>query len=183
MSGGFTMGVEAAEARVLLLNIASRINSIAPVLQTVGEDIVERTKHRFDTSTDPEGKPWKPNSASTLAMLSGRLAGVKSNVKKNGSLNAKGQRALTSKKPLIGESQDLRRQFTISVAGNVLTIGSTPPYAAIQQFGGKTGANSWIPGKSIPARPFLPIRPDGSIYPQENALILQALNAHLAQKR
>ena len=180
MSGGFTMGVEAAEARVLLLNIASRINSIGPVMQTIGEDILERTKHRFDTSTDPEGKPWKPNSASTLAMLSGRLAGVKSNVKKNGSLNAKGQRALASKKPLIGESQDLRRQFTISVAGNVLTIGSTPLYAAIQQFGGRAGHGLAV---TIPARPFLPVRPDGSIYPKDNALILQALNAHLAQKR
>lgn len=172
----FSIEIQDKAVKSALQTLAARVNSMEPVLQTLGEGIVERTKRRFDTSTAPDGQPWKPNSTSTLAMLSNRLAGSKSNVKKDGSLNAKGSRALANKKPLIGESQDLRRQILASVTGNTLTIRSTPKYAAIQQFGGKAGKGHKV---TIPARPFLPVKPDGTLYPEEQAQTLKAINAYL----
>lgn len=172
----FTITVKDEGIQAALKALSARINNMAPVLQTIGEGIVERTKHRFDTSTAPDGTPWKPNSAATLAMLSARLSGQKSKTKKDGSLNAAGQRSMGSKRPLIGESKDLRRQFTISVINGTLTVGSTPKYAAIQQFGGKAGRGKKV---TIPARPFLPIRPNGTLYPDEQAAILKALNEYL----
>ena len=39
------------------------------------------------------------------------------------------------------------------------TIGSNKVYAAIHQFGGVTSPKSMIPGKTIPARPYLPFNP------------------------
>lgn len=39
---------------------------------------------------------------------------------------------------------------------NFARIGSNKPYAAMQFFGGTTSPNSMIPGKKIPARPYLP---------------------------
>lgn len=174
----FTIEVQDEPAHALLRKLASRVDNMQPVLQTLGEGIVERTKRRFETSTDPDGQPWKPNSAATLNMLSARLAGVKSNVKKDGSLNAKGSRALANKKPLIGESGDLRRQIVAIAAGNALTVSSTPVYAAIHQFGGNAGKGHKT---VIPARPFLPIKQDGSLYPQEQTLILDALNSYLME--
>lgn len=172
----FTITVKDEGVRGALQALAARVHDMAPVLDTIGTGIIERTKRRFDTSTAPDGTAWAPNSAATLAMLSERLAGSKSNVKKNGSLNAKGQRALAGKKPLIGESKDLRTQFHSLVVGNTLTVSSSPVYAAIQQFGGKAGRGRKV---TIPARPFLPIFPDGSLYPQEKAEILQSLNDYL----
>jgi len=172
----FTITVDDKAVQAKLKALSARAFNMDAVLQTIGEGIVERTKRRFETSTDPAGQPWKPNSAATLAMLADRLSGQKSKVKKDGSLNAAGLRAYANKKPLIGESQDLRRQFTISVRGGTLTIGSTPVYAAIQQFGGKAGRGRKV---TIPARPFLPIHRDGTLYPADQAEIIRALNAYL----
>lgn len=172
----FTITVKDEGVRGALQALAARVDDMAPVLDTIGTGIIERTKRRFDTSTAPDGTTWAPNSAATLAMLSERLAGSKSNVKKNGSLNAKGERALAGKKPLIGESKNLRTQFHSLVIENTLTVSSTPLYAAIQQFGGKAGRGHKV---TIPARPFLPIHQDGSLYPDEQALVLQALNDFL----
>lgn len=72
-----------------------------PVLKALGDDIIARTQRRFDTSTTPDGAPWRPNSAyGHLGMLSSRIAGVKSNARKNGGLNKRGRAQLTNKKPL-----------------------------------------------------------------------------------
>ena len=49
-------------------------------------------------------------------------------------------------------------------------------YAAIHQFGGKAGRGRKV---TIPARPFLPVKSDGSIYPAEQAEIIKALNEYL----
>jgi phage gpG-like protein len=177
----FTIDVKDQGVQSALQALAARVSNMDPVLQTLGERIVERTKRRFETSTGPDGVKWEGNKPSTMAMFAGRLSGHKGKVKKDGSLNASGLRAYLNKKPLIGESQELRKQFTISASNGVLTVGSTMKYAAIQQFGGITGAKSWIPGKNIPARPFLPVRSDGSLYPQEQSEILEAINAYLAE--
>lgn len=174
----FTIEVKDQAVQDLLARLAGRAGGLSPVLAAIGSDITERTKRRFETSSGPDGAPWAPNSAATLGMLSARLGGQKSKVKKDGSLNARGQRALANKKPLI-DSGDLRRQIEPRVLGNTLTVVANQRYAAIQQFGGTTGAASWIPGKKIPARPFLPVRLDGTLYPQEQALVLQALNDFL----
>ncbi len=175
----FTVNVQDQGVQAALQALSQRVHNLAPVLTAIGDSITERTKRRFETSLAPDGTPWESNSAATLAMLAGRLGGQKSKVRKDGSLNASGQRSLVNKKPLIGESQDLRRQIVPSVSGNALTVRSTPAYAAIQQFGGITSARSMIPGKAIPARPFLPVRLDGALYPREQALVRQALNDFL----
>lgn len=174
----FNITVKDEGVQSALKALAARVSNLNPVLDNIGIGIIERTRHRFDTSSAPDGTPWKPNSAATLAMLAGRLGGQKSKVKKDGSLNASGQRSLDNKKPLIGESKDLRTQFTLLATDNTLTVGSTPKYAAIQQFGGKAGRGHKV---SIPARPFLPIRQDGSLYPAEQAQVLQALNDFLLE--
>lgn len=172
----FTITVQDNGVQTALKSLSSRIENLSPVLQTVGEGLVERTKRRFETSTGPDGVPWKPNSAVTLGLFSGRLASQKSKVKKDGSLNAAGERALAGKKPLIGESRDLSRQFTISVANGTLTVGSTPIYAAIQQLGGQAGHGRKV---TIPARPFLPIHKDGTLYPSDQADIIAEINEYL----
>ena len=174
----FTITVNDAAVQAVLQKLANRAGGLRPVFDTIGTGIVERTKRRFDTSTAPDGTPWKPNSAATLTMLAARLGGQKSKVKKDGSLNASGQRSLANKKPLIGASQDLRRQFTVLASTDSLTVGSTPKYAAIQQFGGQAGRGHKV---TIVPRPFLPIRADGTLYPDEQATVLEALNHYLME--
>lgn len=176
----FNIEVNDQAVRAALKTLAARAQNPAAVLHAIAESITERTKHRFDTGKGPDGVAWKPNSAATLDMLSARLAGSKSNRKKDGSLNAKGSRALANKKVLI-DSGFLRQQIVPSSTSSSLSVTATALYAAIHQFGGKTGSGSWIPGKTIPARPFIPIHADGSLYPQESELILGEINAFLME--
>jgi phage virion morphogenesis protein len=173
----FTIEVKDEEVRKLLSKLASRAGGLQPVLQVIGEGIIERTKRRFETSTGPDGVKWQANSAVTLAMLSKRLSGHKGKVKKDGSLNAAGQRAYANKKPLI-DSGELRRQFTLAASASSVTVGNTLQYAAIHQFGGKAGRGHKV---TIPARPFLPVRQDGTLYPDEQATVLAALNHFLME--
>lgn len=173
----FNVEVNDQGARAALKTLAARVQHPAAVLHTIAEGITERTKHRFDTGSGPDGVAWKPNSAATLDMLSARLAASKSNRKKDGSLNAKGSRALANKKVLI-DSGFLRRQIVPSSTDTSLSVTATALYAAIHQFGGKAGRGLTV---SIPARPFLPVHKDGSLYPQESELILGEINAFLME--
>ncbi len=195
----FTIEVQDKEVRALLTKLAGRAGGLRPVLAVIGEGIMERAKRRFESSTGPDGVKWKDNSPATLAMLRERLSGQKSKVKKDGSLNAAGQRAYANKKPLI-EGGDLSRQFTIAASGDTVTVGNTMVYAAIHQFGGKTSPHTIVPkhkkalafggnvvkkvnhpGSKIPARPFLPIRADGTMYPADQAEVIAALNHFLLE--
>ena len=181
----FTIEIKDEGVQAALKTLAERGNNLAPVLISIGDEITERTKRRFETSSAPDGTPWKPNSAATLQMLGERLVGHRNKKgersyaysKQGGLLNGKGLARMTNKKPLI-DSGFLRQQIVPSVSGNTLTVGATPVYAAIQQFGGKAGRGRKV---TIPARPFLPVHLDGTLYPQEQALVLQALNDFLAE--
>lgn len=158
-----------------LNQLSSRVKNMTPVLTKIGLDITERAKRRFETSTGPDGKLWKENSPVTLARYMGKTTG---NYLGSGKLSKKGATRLASKKPLYGHTGDLRRQIFPIVVGDTLIVGASPKYAAIQQFGGTKAEfkNLW---GDIPARPFLPVRLDGSLYPQEQAAILDVLNRYL----
>lgn len=192
-----TIEVNDQAVRAALGELQRRVNRLQPVLQAVGEDITQRAKARFGTSTGPDGVRWKANAPAVAKAKGGRP-------------------------PLVGESGDLRRQIVPQVAGDTLTVTSTPVYAAIQQFGGtieraayskqvrhrtdakgnllrseimggrglifakdshKRVSTRWFEVAAhkitIPARPFMPVRSDGSLYPAEQAEILAQINAWL----
>ncbi|MBL8351207.1 MAG: phage virion morphogenesis protein [Burkholderiaceae bacterium] len=188
-----TIEVHDQAVRAALDALQRRVANMAPALQAIGEGMVTRTKGRFDTSTDPAGGTWKP------------------------------KKRPDGRKTLVGDSGDLRRQITASVAGNALTVRASAVYAAIHQFGGtiqraayskqvrhrtdakgqllrsaimggrglvfakdshKRAVTRWFEvgahSITIPARPFLPIRADGSLYPAEQREIVAQIEAWLA---
>ncbi len=171
----FTITIQDQQVKAALQALSQRLNKMDGVLATIGEGIIERTRRRFETSTGPDGSPWEPNRATSLGLLTKRLSSQKSKQLKGGGLNKAGRAALANKKPLI-DTGTLRRQFYAVAAGNTLTVFNTMQYAAIHQFGGKAGTRKKV---TIPARPFLPVRPDGSIYPADQSEILRALNEYL----
>ena len=175
----FTITVQDQGVRDALNQLLQRSQNPQQVLEQIGEKIIERAKHRFETSTDPAGQLWKPNTAATLSMLAARLGKMTSYRTKAGDLNRHGMERVANKKPLIGESGELHRQIVQEVGTDTLTVRATPTYSAIHQFGGRTSPRSMIPGKTIPARPFMPITANGQLYPRERADILQAINDYL----
>lgn len=138
-----------------LTRLANTGASLHPALNEIGEFLVDSTKQRFATSTAPDGTRWAPNTETTILMYLGRYRGSFS--KRDGRLTKKGAGRVSGKRPLIGETGDLARQFDHKVDGkDTLYIGSTMPYAATQQFGAKRHQfKGKAPWGDIPARPFL----------------------------
>jgi phage gpG-like protein len=167
--------VQSAAVTAALNALGARVGDLSPVLMALGDDIVERTKQRFATATGPDGTPWLPNTQATLIAYLEKRGGFSG---KTGKLTKKGQALAVGKRPLQGESGDLERQFsTLVVGGNTLLLGSMI-YAVMQQFGGTKAQfpNLW---GDIPARPFLPITPDGALYPEEESRIVDGLTQYI----
>lgn len=170
----FTIEVKDEGVQSLLQTLEKRMGNLQPVFSALGGDMTGRAQRRFDSSTGPDGTPWAPNAQSTFDAFAGGLS--KGYFKKSGELNKRGHTAMSAKKPLIGQTKDLSRQIGYTATSGSLTLFSTPPYAAIQQFGGQAGRGHKV---KIPARPFMPVKPDGSLYPDEQRLLLTALEEFL----
>lgn len=169
----FTIIVHDQPVRAVLNRLAERSEDMQSDLRAIGDGIIERTHRRFETSTGPDGVKWKEHAEATVRMLAARLG--KSYRKKSGALNAAGERRLTLQKLLIdtGMQGGLMGEFHTQATDSEVTVSNSMGYAAIHQFGGKAGRGLKV---EIPARPYLPVRLDGSLYPQESALIVGAIN-------
>lgn len=169
----FVVEVSDSAVQSALEKLAAKVTNPKPILQALGEDLMERTKLRFASSTGPDGQRWQPNARATIEAYIGRRGGFG----KKG-INKKGQALAISKKPLIGHSRSLSTQFHVRADSTSVTVGNSMIYAAIQQFGGQAGRGRKV---RIPARPFLPVRSDGTLYPAERSAIIDALNAWLEE--
>lgn len=145
----FTIEINDAEVTAALENALSALGDLTPLMQQLGETVVQQTKDRFGTGRAPDGTPWAPNSPVTLAR------------KKD-------------TRPLFGPNNRLHEEFGLSVGADFAEISSVLPYAAVMQFGavqGQFGARMGrtrktdkvkahdyfmlLPWGDIPARPFL----------------------------
>lgn len=173
----FTVEVKDQQVLDVLQKLQKRLGNLQPALQAIGDDMMDRTKQRFASQTAPDGTPWAPLSATTMSLVAGGLG--KSHRKKDGSLNKRGAQALAGKRILVGESKDLSRQIFATADKSSMRLQSSPAYAAMHQFGGVTASNSMIPGKRIPARPFIPVDSKGSLDPTEQRMVLDTLQEFL----
>lgn len=153
-----TVEIDSRSVDQALQALIDRMVDMEPALLEIGEDLASSTRKRFVTTRSPDGTPWAANKPSTLERYG--LNFGKSLRKKDGTLNAKGEQRLTSKKPLTGESKMLgeRIDYALSQPQEVL-IGSPMEYAAMQHFGGTKARfpNLW---GDIVARPFFGLSTD-----------------------
>ncbi len=119
-------------------------------LRAIGEYLDETTKQRFIDQQAPDGTPWEPLSALTLARKQRK------------------DRVLTESGTL---ADNLHYQLD---SNNTLAYGSNEVYGAMHQFGGITSPFSLFPNQEIAARPFL------GVAPFEKEAILQILAEHLS---
>lgn len=83
-----------------------------------------------------------------------------------------------SKKPLIGQSRDLQRQFSYVATADSVTVSNSMVYATMQQFGGTMQQFPHLWG-DIPGRPFMPMADDGGLMPVAEAEVLQVMQDYL----
>lgn len=166
-----------AAVTAALQRLAGSARNPDPVLGVIGEDLTALVKQTFANSASPDGTPWAPNSEATIMALLSRGKG--SFRPSDGRLSAKGARRVMAKKPLIGETHALATTIYYDVASGVLVIGSPMEYAGMQHFGGEQSQfpNLW---GDIPARPFMPITPDGQLMPVAETVVIDAVADYLA---
>jgi phage virion morphogenesis protein len=120
--------------RRLLQRIGERASDLTPAMRLVGDIIVGSVERNFEQKRSPEGKSWQP--------VSERYADWKSRHGRNPS------DILILNRILMGSLN--RKASTDKVAVGVNTF-----YAAIHQYGGKTGRKH---AADMPARPYLGVR-------------------------
>lgn len=143
-----TIELDDAGVRAALGRLTGRLDDASPAMAEIAEVLLESTRGRFRTGTDPEGAPWAPRSPATLAAYA-RARPPK----------RPGEKPLTLEGLLRGPS--LAPFSGPREAG----VGSSAIYAAVHQFGaargafGTTARGAPIPWGDIPARPFLGLSP------------------------
>ena len=135
----FDVTLDTSQIGSALEELARRLGDLTTPFNDIGEYLHQSTDERFQRKVAPDGSPWAPLSAVTLA-------------------RKKGTAILREK----GTLQDtLRKQVT----STELAFGTDRPYGAVHQFGQKKGASGSskgrpIPWGDIPARPYLGLSSD-----------------------
>lgn len=136
-------GIDAVVARMEA--VKRRMADLTPVLMVAAQDTKTLIDDSFAGSHSPDGTPWAPLAASTIARRRGG-----------------------SSTPLIDTAR-LRNGQTAVGSRNALTFGSNVPYSAPQMFGfsrsGTLKRRSYSPRReagegwtsTVPGRPFLPV--------------------------
>jgi phage virion morphogenesis protein len=126
---------EIEAVKKLLANAALDGAARSRLLQSIGNEIKERTQDRFDTKTSPDGDTWKAIAEKTRRYYESK------------------PKLSSAEPPLVLEGM-LRLSLTSEVQDGAWStlVGATMEYAAVHQFG-------W-PEKNIPARPYLGVSQD-----------------------
>lgn len=56
-----------AEIRQRLQRLQRKVGDLTPAMKNIGEALILSTDDRFDKEIAPDGTPWKPNTAFTIA--------------------------------------------------------------------------------------------------------------------
>lgn len=134
--------------QALLRRAGAQLDDPTPLLREIGAALVQTTRERFDTMTDPLGKKWAAHSADTQI---GRLGGTKRVYTKKMRFR-KGVAEKLDKLRILFRQGHLRHSVTARASRTGVEVGTNLAYGAIHQFGGKAGRGRKV---TIPARPYL----------------------------
>ena len=184
--------------RAALGALQARVSNLRPLLGDIGEAIIQRAKARFDSSRAPDGSTWAPKrQADGRKTLVGPSGDLRRQIISGATAQAVVVQA-TAKYAAIhqfGGSIE-RPAYSRLVRHRTNAKGDLLRSAIIKNAAGQArglvfAKNShkrvkerWFEVSAhrikIPARPYLPVRADGSLYPAEQAEILAQINAWLA---
>ena len=137
-----------------LEELARRLGDLTTPFNDIGEYLHQSTDDRFSKKVAPDGSPWAPLSAVTLARKKG-----------TGILREKGTLQDT-----------LRKQVT----STELAFGTDRPYGAVHQFGQKKGASGSAKGRPIPWGD-IPDRPYLGLSAEDETEVLFILHEYLRE--
>ncbi len=139
-----------------LQEIAARFADMTPVMEVVAADTRTYVDERFETGTAPDGTRWADLSDATLMGRARRAAG---HGRWNRRRSQRVLNAVMNAKPLLDTGR-LRRSFTTQVNKRGFTFGSNAVQAGKMNFGDPANKFGNVTAP-VPARPFLPVTPNG----------------------
>lgn len=142
MSDGVKVSVDDSEALNLIRVIQSRAMNASIPLRKAALVMHKDVMNRFETESDEKGTPWRP------------IALTKQTMKRRKMLNKSGTKVLKSRTivKILQDTGTLKRSIKASSNNQTATVSTDVIYAAIHNFGGKTGRNKSV---NMPARPFM----------------------------
>jgi phage gpG-like protein len=163
---GATIEIAVSEGRggEALQRLADRAIQFADPLAEIGELLVASTQDRFNQAVAPDGTPWAPLAASTLARKKGP--------------------------GILRENLHLQGSMRYQVGSDELQVGTNLPYAAAQHFGlpariirPKNGKALFWSGAKHPVRevkhPGLKARPILGLSAEDEVRIVEILEDYL----
>lgn len=162
------------EAQTALKRLADKSSRPEGGLKLIGVALLKEQNRRFDTQSDPDGKPWAKLAPLTVALRGGKTG------------------------PILRRSGQLKRSGAWRLSGSSLRVGVNTPYAAVQNFGAtitpKNGSILAIPhsagfgGKNRPGiiaakSVTIPARPIVGFGARDEKATLEAVEDWLAFER
>lgn len=194
-----TIEVHAASVQRALGALAQRVAGIGTALEMAGEDMAQRIDRRFSTETGPDGARWKALRPATLRAKRGTKI-----LTDSGGLRASIVRQVAGHVLTLSAHEPYAaiHQFggTIARRAGSITVrhrtGAKGELLRSALMGGRGLVFARASHKralarsfalaahtiAIPARPYFPVRADGSLYPAEQAALLAAIEAWLAAR-
>jgi len=138
-----TIDLQDADITHALGELEKVTTDLTSVLKLIGRKLVESTEKRFIDKRAPDGTPWLGNSDLTIARkgFDHPLVGGKQDGESEDGESGR-------------RTQMLQHMNHAQVEDNVLQVGNTMEYSAMQQFGGTKAKFPHLWG-DIPARPFI----------------------------
>jgi phage virion morphogenesis protein len=134
----YRLEINEDELTPLILRLQAGLDDMTPVMQDLGEYLVQSTQDRMGRGEQPDGAPFAPRSPTTLE----RYAAM----------------GLSFGPHPLHRSGEMRQQLAYDAAQDSVTWGSNAIQAAVMQFGAAKGSlGNSSPWGNIPARPFLGI--------------------------
>lgn len=188
-----TIEVHDQAVRQALDALAKRVANMRPVLADIGEDIVQRAKARFGAETGPDKVRWKPKKVPDgRKTLSGPTGDLRRQIVRAASATELQVQATAPYAAIHQFGGTIQRKggertvrFRTTAKGQLLRgaimNGKSLVFAKASH---KRAVARQVQvadyGINMPARPFLPVRKDGSLYPEEQQAVLAAIGQWLA---
>lgn len=155
-----TVSVDSQKVSAILAKIAARMSDLSPAMAAIGQELESRVSARFETETDPDGRPWAPWAQST-----------RDSYPFHGSQAAAGDDGPGSGR-ILDRYGTMLRSLSHQASANSVRIGFAQPYATHHEFG----------TKHMPRRGLLMDDPEaGTLSKDDETAVLEILNDYLAR--
>lgn len=147
------------------------LGSLRPALRAIAGTLEAETEKNFEAQGQPA---WQRLAQATLDARAKRVNTTRSGKAKRGKLIAPSAGNFR----ILQDTGTLAASVTSDADDSSARVGSNLVYAAIQQLGGAAGRGGKV---TLPARPFLPVEPDGSLPAHVERAVLDTITRHLAR--